>query len=208
MCRSRVLWILLALGVVGFAVLALAYDHEPLSSVDAEVAKRVAAELPAWLETLARPFSWLGGWIGLTALAVVATVLLARERAWLDLGFFLAALMGSQLAVAVLKAWFDCPRPDVGSAVPLPESAAFPSGHAAAGVAALGAGAVLLAERIPTRRARRLVWIAAAALAMGIGLSRIALNVHYVTDVLAGWCLGLAWLAACLLVRDRLRADG
>jgi len=208
MCRSRVLWILLALGVVGFAVLALAYDHEPLSSVDAEVAKRVAAELPAWLETLARPFSWLGGWIGLTALAVVATVLLARERAWLDLGFFLAALMGSQLAVAVLKAWFDRPRPDVGSAVPLPESAAFPSGHAAAGVAALGAGAVLLAERIPTRRARRLVWIAAAALAMGIGLSRIALNVHYVTDVLAGWCLGLAWLAACLLVRDRLRADG
>ncbi len=186
-------------------MLAFLYDREPLASVDGDVARWVADDLPSALESLARPFSWLGGWIGLTALGVAAAVILVHERAWLDLGFFAAAYLGSQLVVALLKEWFDRPRPDVGSAVPLPDSAAFPSGHATAGVASLGALAVLAAERLPSPRARARLWGVVVVLGLAVGLSRIALNVHFVTDVLAGWCLGLAWLAACLLVREALR---
>ncbi len=91
--------------------------------------------------------------------------------------------------------------------MPLPESSSFPSGHAAEGVAGLGALAVLAAERLPDRRARALLWAAVVLAGLAVGLSRIALGVHYVTDVLAGWCFGLAWLAGCLLVRDRLVAE-
>ena len=152
---------------------------------------------------MARPFSWLGGWIGLTALGAAAGILLARERAWLDVAFFLAAFVGTQLLVSLLKAFFDRARPDVGSVVPLPESAAFPSGHAAAGAASFGALAFLIAERLP-RPLRTEFWLGVAALGVAVGLSRVALNVHFVTDVVAGWCLGLAWLAACLLARDAL----
>ena len=193
---------MVALG--GFVLLALGYEHEPLASVDVEIAEWVASSLPALLEALARPFSWLGGWIGLTVLGVAATVLLVRERNWIDLAFFLAAFVGSQLAVLLVKEWFDRPRPDAGSAVDLPESYSFPSGHAAAGAASLGALAVLASERLPTHRARVWLWSLVVVLGVAVGLSRIALNVHYVTDVLAGWCFGLAWLAGCLLVRDRL----
>ena len=206
MSANTRLWILFAAGLAGFVALAALYDDEPLASLDADVAEWVAESLPGWVESLARPFSWLGGWIGLTALGIAAAVLLVHERAWLDLGFFAAAYLGSQLVVALLKEWFDRPRPDVGSAVPLPESAAFPSGHATAGVASLGALAVLAAERLPSRRARSWLWVGVAVLGVAVGLSRIALNVHYVTDVLAGWCLGLGWLAACLLGREALRS--
>jgi undecaprenyl-diphosphatase len=169
----------------------------------------MAAGLAEPVETLAKLLSWVGGWIGITVLTAAVVVLLALERRWVDVAFVLVAVAGSSLAVTVLKAWFDRPRPDAGSAIPLPESAAFPSGHATSGIAAFGALTVLAAERVHSR-ARTGLWIGAVVVGLAVGLSRIALNVHFVTDVVAGWCFGMAWLAGCLLVRDRLargRAD-
>jgi undecaprenyl-diphosphatase len=206
--RAAALLTLLSVGVAGFVLIAVLYGREPFTTIDSDTAARIDAELPGWAAALARPFSWLGGWIGITALTVVAVVLLARERNWLDVGFLLAAAAGSQVVVAILKERIGRARPDLGPAVPLPDSAAFPSGHATSGVAALGALTVLAAERLPSRRARVLLWSAVILVGLGVGLSRVALNVHFVTDVLAGWCLGLAWLAGCLLVRERFRASG
>jgi undecaprenyl-diphosphatase len=199
---------LLVAGLAGFVFLAAIYNREPLASVDADVAEWISTSLPAWLELAARPFSWLGGWVGMTVLGAAMAVVLVRERAWLDLGFLGVALLGSTLAVSLLKEWFDRERPDSGSAVPLPESASFPSGHAASGIAGLGALTILAADHISSRRSRIALWSAAVPVGLAVGLSRIALNVHYVTDVLAGWCFGLAWLAACLLVRDGLSSRG
>jgi undecaprenyl-diphosphatase len=196
---------LLALGAAGFVLLAVAYRHDPLAGWDRDVAVWVADSLPQWLEWLARPFSWLGGAVGITVLTVAASLALLRERAWLDLGFLLAAVLGSQVVVALLKLWFDRPRPDVDPVVPLPSSASFPSGHATSGAAALGAVAILAAERLPSARARRWLWGLTIAAGLAVGASRVALGVHYVSDVLAGWCLGVAWLAGCLLARDALR---
>jgi undecaprenyl-diphosphatase len=201
--RVDALSALVLLGLAGFTVLALTYEGR-LGGLDADVARWVADELPGLLEALARPFSWLGGWIGLVVLGVVGGTVLARERAWLDLAFFLTAFLGSQLVVSILKDGFGRERPDLGSPVPLPDSASFPSGHATAGAASLGAAAILASERLASRRARVSLWAATVALGLAVGLSRIALNVHFASDVLAGWCLGIAWLAGCLLVRDAL----
>lgn len=199
---------LLVLAVAAFSLLAVGYEHDPFATIDREVADRGADALPVVLELAARPFSWIGGPVGLTVLGVIAVMYLVRERAWLDVAFLLTTFVGSQIVVSLIKDVFDRPRPDVGSAVELPSSSAFPSGHATAGVASMGALVVLLAERLPSRRARVWLWSSAVVLGIAIGLSRIVLNVHFVTDVLAGWCLGLAWLAACLLARERLREAG
>lgn len=202
----RALWAILVGALVAFGALAVGYEHHPLARIDRELAEWVAASMPSWAEWLARPPSWLGGWIGITAIGIVLGVMLVRECAWADLWFLLATFAGSAIAVALLKAWFDRPRPELGSAVELPASASFPSGHATAAVASLGAAGVLVAARLPSSGARALLWALVATAGLAIGLSRIVLNVHYLTDVLAGWCFGLGWLAAFLLARELVPA--
>ena len=166
--RLTLLLVLLALATAGFVGLAASYDGW-LGDVDTDVARWVASDLPGFLETAARPFSWLGGWIGLTVLCVGTIAVLVHERSWLDLAFFVTAFLGSQLVASLLKQVFDRPRPDAGSTVPLPDSFSFPSGHATAGAASLGAVAVLLAERLPSRRARVWLWVVTIALGVTVG---------------------------------------
>jgi undecaprenyl-diphosphatase len=113
--------------------------------------------------------------------------------------------IGIQLIVVASKNGYDRPRPDAGSAIALPSSFSFPSGHAATGVAVLGLLG-LLAATVARTRAQRVAAVGAGfALGALIGASRVVLGVHYLSDVLAGTYLGLAWLCVCLLVVSRLR---
>ncbi len=192
--------IVLAVSLAGFALLAVGYDQDPLATVDREVAEWVAVNMWAWAEWLARPFSWLGGWIGLTPIAVGLVLLLLLTRRSFEAAWAGLTIAGIQLVTALVKEAFDRPRPHEGSGVALPSSDSFPSGHASGAVVTFGVLAALGAERWPRRAP--LLWALAALLSLAVGASRVVLNVHFVTDVVAGWCLGLAWLAGALLLRE------
>ena len=118
---------------------------------------------------------------------------LGRRRARRDLPRRHAAPQGSLRPAAT-----RCGK--CGSAAVL---VSFPSGHASGAVVMFGVLATLGAERWPERT--RQLWVGGACIAFAIGASRVVLNVHHASDVLAGWCLGLAWLAAVLLVRGSRR---
>jgi undecaprenyl-diphosphatase len=206
---SILLGAIVAAGVGAFALLAWAYSGDgPISEVDREVAAWVAAHVPTWAEWLARPFSWLGGWVCVTLLALGAVALLLRRRRWADALLVVVSLAGIQLLTLGFKQAFERSRPDDGSAIPLPPSYSFPSGHAGTAAAFFGAltllAAAAAAAAVPAGRRRLLVLAVGAAIALAIGASRVVLNVHYVSDVLAGFALGLAWLALCLLALSSL----
>jgi membrane-associated phospholipid phosphatase len=95
--------------------------------------------------------------------------------------------------------------PDVGSPIDLPSSFSFPSGHATTGIAVFGLLGLYAAILARTRGWKVAAVLAGLALGVLIGVSRIVLNLHFVGDVLAGFCLGLSWLVACLLVTDMIR---
>jgi membrane-associated phospholipid phosphatase len=189
--------------LAGFAAIALDVTHDgAFTRLDARVANWNAAHMPTAAEWAARPFSWVGGVIGTTLIVALAAILLLRAARRWEAAILVAATLVAQAATHGPKYAFARERPQAGSAVPLPDSYSFPSGHALTAVVVLG----LLAAAAPLRY-RLAASVAAATLALAIGASRIVLNVHWVSDVSAGFLLGLAVLALALLARSRWRSE-
>ncbi|TXR56001.1 phosphatase PAP2 family protein [Quadrisphaera setariae] len=138
--------------------------------------------------------------------ALVAVPLAVRWSSWRPV-VYAAAVVGVAPAVsASTKRLVDRPRPPAAEALEHPLDPSFPSGHATAS-AALATGLALLAlVALRSAWARVAAVAAAGAFALVVGLTRIYLGAHWVTDVLAGWCTGAAVaLALAAAVRPWLR---
>ena len=202
-----VLLVALVLALIGYAALAADVVHGgAFSEVDVEVAEWVVVSMPTWVEWLARPFTWLGGVVGMTIVVAAVTVVLLRRGLRREAIVLIVVTLGSQVLVLSAKAGYERERPDVGSAIELPSSFSFPSGHATTGVAVFGLLGLYAAALATTRRRRIAAVCAGFAVGGLVAASRVVLNVHFLSDVLAGACLGLAWLSTCLLAEAWLRS--
>ena len=131
----------------------------------------------------------------LLALAVM-TALALRRRSWTPVILIVIAGTGSLLMTIAGKSLIGRTRPPLTDAVPPYEhSASFPSGHSLNAVVIAGVIAYLIILRLKSPRARIITSLLAGLFAATIGLSRVYLGHHWLTDVLAAWALGAAWLA-------------
>lgn len=149
------------------------------------------------LDVAVTAFTDVGGTVGMPILAVVMMLTLAlRRRSWTPVILIAAAGLGSLLMTIAGKRLVGRARPDLSDAVPPYEhSPSFPSGHSLNAVVIAGIVAYLIILRLDSNRARILTASVAALFAIAIGLSRVFLGHHWLTDVLAAWALGAAWLA-------------
>ncbi len=85
------------------------------------------------------------------------------------------------------------PRPPEGihGLIEMPSNPSFPSGHAMNGMAIYLGSALLIARRL--RRGGTIVIVLGAIMGLALGTSRLYCGVHYLTDVLGGWCAGVAF---------------
>ncbi len=173
-------------------------DRAGLSLLDQPVLDFMVAHRQPWLDTVFGVFTQIGGTIGSPIIALVVVVWLSlRWRSWLPVTLMLAAAMGSVAVTVVGKNYIDRVRPPHEFAIPPFESSpSFPSGHALNAVVVGGIVAYLLWRRLEGRRGARVVVVILAVLyAVAMGLSRVYLGHHWLTDVMTGWLLGAAWLA-------------
>lgn len=126
------------------------------------------------------------------AVAVPVLVWLVRRRAWRTVAWVVVTAVLVRHLTSALKEFFGRVRPDFSEGGAAYETLSFPSGHSS-GVATLVAMGLLLAWPRLGPAGRR-AWLALGLLlALVVGLTRIWLGVHYPSDVVAGWALGLGW---------------
>lgn len=153
-----------------------------------------------WLETLMRAVTALGEAQVAMGVALLACAWLARRGRHAATVVLALAVPLTAAAVTAVKALTGRARPPDGRVAT--DSAAFPSGHAAASVIYLLVGLMILAYADGSRAWRVAAASAGATLALGIGLSRVYLDVHWLTDVVGGWSLAMAVYAAVTVLVD------
>lgn len=160
---------------------------------------------PTWLPEIARDITALGGGSLLIIFCGIVVGFLCLRRKFRAVWFLLASLLGGTSLDYSLKAFYARPRPSVVLHLTAFDSASFPSGHSMlAAIAYLTLGVVL--ARLAEGRGARIYFLTVGSmLAFLVGVSRVYLGVHYPTDVLAGWTLGLVWALVCSLVARNLQ---
>ena len=193
--RARQLSLLLA---AAFLLLGAAVLAGWTQALDEWLSTRLQAGGTPW-EALHRAVSWpLDTWRGFLSAALLLG-LVAWRAGGRGLGFVLGAGVGAVLLAHLAKLAYARPRPasPIEVLVPHPVTSSFPSGHVA-WVAGFGGACVWLLVR---GRGVRIHWIGTAGLLLAIGLmglSRIYLGQHFLSDVLAGSLLGLGCVTAAL----------
>jgi membrane-associated phospholipid phosphatase len=154
---------------------------------------------PGWTSFFER-VTWLGNVPVLVAVTAAAAAVLAWKRRRTELLRLILAVVGAEILTLGLKLGFHRERPFFSDPLASETSYSFPSGHASVSLAVYGTIAFIAARNLANVRARLAVLVAAGILILLIGISRLYLGVHFLTDVIAGFSLGLAWVTVCVLL--------
>jgi undecaprenyl-diphosphatase len=182
---------------------AIAPRHPAFQGVDLAWDRWMAEHRSPVATTAALTLSFVGGAWVTWPLRALALWLLMRRRRFTQAAAFTVATVVAELCIGPLKSLLDRPRPD--DILVATRSAAFPSGHAiAAAVTAFG----LVAAFFP-RGTRRLHWVGlAAAFSASMALSRTYLHAHWLSDTIAGVCLGVACAVGAEALFEAARTEG
>ncbi|MCU1486090.1 MAG: hypothetical protein JWN67_2836 [Actinomycetia bacterium] len=208
----------LRLTLVGLAIVLVAVPFStllfqvlakgPLTRADGSVANAMNHTVHGhhWAVVVLEGISWLGRPPLLAVWVLAAVAYVGHQGRRRLVAFLLVTPLGGGIVDTLVKALVDRPRPVVDHPVVTALGKSFPSGHAMSATVTYGALLlVFLPVLAPARR--RLALVATTVLVLAIGTSRLLLGVHFVSDVVGGYVLGLAWLSGAVAAFETWRVD-
>ena len=183
-------------GLVYGAIATSVQTNGPLIQLDVPVSNAIhAAALQSSL--VVRDLMILGFYVGehlIVAIGALLAVYFLYKRFWPELGMVVIAWAGEGAIWLFLSQYYNRPRPVFD--VPVwhqMTSPGFPSGHVIAAVMCYGLLAYLLIPKSSSRFWKIAISVMAGLIILYIGVSRLFVGDHYLSDVLAGYALGIAW---------------
>ena len=193
---------LVALVVIGQSFLDLLLDvvtDSRVAGTDRRILHLVETLRTPELDQIMYALTYLGSVRVILTLAAVVAIIALLAGWYTDVVLLILALVASELFVLATKTLVARPRPPLEDARIVQTGFSFPSGHAALAATFYGTLAYLLIRALHWDALKVVVGSVAALLVVTIGISRIYLGVHYPTDALAGWTLGLFWLVVIVV---------
>jgi len=181
-------------GLVFGALAYNLYAHGPLLKWDAALANTLPAiglKSPAYVKYIMLAGFYVGKDV-LNGIDVILGLYFLYKRYWRELTLVTVGWRGAALIFHFLSTFIARPRPvtQIWIIVNIP---GFPSGHAVFTVVCYGLMAYLLVPKMPSLLWKTVVIAAAALIIAFVGFSRIFTGGHYLTDILAGYAVGIAW---------------
>jgi undecaprenyl-diphosphatase len=178
--------------LVFFCWLAVAVTDGTTAAFDLRVRGLVHSWANPYLTHAMRGITNLGSPTFLICLGVLLCWRLTVAKRLRAAVILLLTAVGALMFDEALKECFRRPRPEAFFGAE-PMSYSFPSGHSVASCCFYGVMAAILSANVRSHTRKAAIWVAAAAIAFSVGLSRVYLGVHYPTDVLGGFAAGVVW---------------
>jgi membrane-associated phospholipid phosphatase len=176
----------------------LVRESPPLLEVDSGVADWAHVHGSTLSVQATGVVTLLGDTIVVSALAgVLGTVIWVRQREPRTLVFLAAIVIGNAGLTIAVKLLMDRARPTLNPIADM-LGPSFPSGHSSMAAAFYAAAALLLVQG-RSRAVTAAIAGAAVSIAVGVAASRVFLDLHWLSDVIAGLAFGWAWFAFCVL---------
>jgi len=171
------------------------------TAVDGAILGVVTAHTVSWPTTVAEGFSFPGSELFIAGVALCLALGLVWQQRRLDALFVAVAITGSAALTLTVKYLVGRPRPVAFFRVP-EHGYSFPSGHTLSATCLALVVAYLLWRSALRRGVKLSAVVALAVVVILVGLSRLVLGVHYLTDVVGSMMLGTAWVTGLIVVRS------